>query len=62
MEALKLLYVKIMNVVILLEREGPKSKKKEEHKKELEEYSKVFCNFLSLEEATRERILTDLKK
>lgn len=53
MEAIKQLYIKIINVIVIIEHEGPKSKKREEHKKELEEYSKIFCNFLNLDEATR---------
>lgn len=62
MEALKQLFVKIINLVILIDHEGPKAKKREEHKKELEEFTKVFCNFLSLEEAAREKILADLRR
>lgn len=62
MEAMKQLYIKIINVFIVIEHQGLKSKKREEHKKELEEYSKIFCNFLNLDETTREKILADIRK
>lgn len=62
MDALKQLYLKIMEVVTLMERESSKSKKKEEYKKQLEEYTKVFCNFLNVEELTREKILSEIRR
>lgn len=33
MEAIKQLYIKIINVIVIIEHEGLKSKKREEHKK-----------------------------
>ena len=62
MEALKQLFLKIIGVVILIETEGHKSKRKDERRRELEEYTKVFCNFLSIEDTVRDKILSDLKK
>ena len=61
MEALKQLYVKIMGLVAVIEKEGPKAKKREEHRRELEEYTKIFCNFLNLDEAVREKIVAEIR-
>ena len=62
MDALKQLYIKIMDVVVNMEHEGPKSKKREDHKKELEGYTKVFCNFLDVEEPIREKMLSEIRR
>ncbi len=62
MDALKQLYIKIMDVVVNMEHESPKSKKREDHKKELEGYTKVFCNFLDVEEPIREKMLSEIRR
>lgn len=45
-----------------MEHESSKSKKKEEHKKELEDYIKVLCNFLHFEEGVKDKMLSDFRK
>lgn len=47
-EVLKQLFVKIMATYALIESEGPKSKKREERKKELKGFAEVFCSIIGI--------------
>jgi len=51
-----------MTVVVSIYNEPSRSKRVQEHRKELEDSSKVLFNFLNIQEATREKLLNEIKK
>ena len=48
MQSLKQIIIKIIRTFIVLEQDGPKSKKREERKRELEDCLNVGCKLLHL--------------
>ena len=62
-EAIKQLFLKIIQVCSLkFGDDSVSSKKKEEKRKELEEYVKVMSNILKLEKKTKEGLLAMIHK
>ena len=61
MEALKQIFLKVVNAFIRVDLESGKTKKKEERKKEVEDYLKVCCNLMSIDPQARDKLLSDLK-
>jgi hypothetical protein len=62
MEALKQIFMKIVSSIVAIEAEGPKSKRRDERRKELEDYLKVCCNLMTYDPSIREQLLTNLKE
>lgn len=62
-EAVKQLYLKIVNIAgFMFTEENISSKRKEEKRKELEEYIKVMSNILKLDKKAKDTILECLHK
>lgn len=61
MEALKQIFVKVVTAFMAFELDSSRSKKRDERKKELEDYLKVCCNLMSIEPQTRDKMLSDLR-
>lgn len=62
MEALKQVFLKIINAFLALEVEtSSKPRKKEERRKELEDYLKVCCNLMSIDAPVRDKLLSDIR-
>jgi hypothetical protein len=62
-EAIKQLVIKIVQVIGgMIGEEAPGPKRKEEKKKELEEYFKVMANILQLDKKARETLVASLHK
>jgi hypothetical protein len=61
-EAIKQLFIKIVGAVAALDDHSLKPNKKEEKRKELEEYIKVMCSVLRMDNSVRDKLIAGLKK
>jgi predicted type IV restriction endonuclease len=61
MEALKQIFLKVVSAFLAVETDISKPKKRDERKKELEDYLKVCCNLMNIDPQVRDKILTDVR-